>query len=157
VLCRESLPFDPAFKGPIRQRLLRQYGDPRKQGWGNKWIQIWPVQRTFPWFPAQKVLIHKDFRLRLQEAFHVLELFGLHYEITSFDGCYDMRTVDDESALLSVHSWGMAVDLNAALNPAGSTGRWSPEFISVMENHGIFCGQNANGKKEPMHFALLNG
>jgi hypothetical protein len=59
--------------------------------------------------------------------------------------------------VLSVHSWGAALDLNAEENPLGSNGKWSDDFISVMHQNGIYCGQLWDGRKDPMHFSMVNG
>jgi len=152
-----SEPLKAAFTGSAQRSLYERYGDPRIKGWGNKWMVIWQVQQAFPWFPAQKIYIHKDFRVKLQEAFHALEQAGVHHEIKTFDGCYNIRHVRGSDSALSIHSWGAAIDLNAADNPLGSNGTWSAAFLKVMSSHGIYCGQNWKGRKDPMHFALVNG
>lgn len=146
-----------AFAGKAQRELYHLYGDPRVKGWGNKWMVTWQVQQEFPWFPAAKIWIHKDFRTRLRDAFKMLEHAGLHREIRTFDGCYNIRYVRGSNSALSVHSWGAAIDLNATVNPLGSEGRWSSDFIRIMVNCRIFCGQNWIGRKDPMHFALVNG
>ncbi|HTN45657.1 MAG TPA: M15 family metallopeptidase [Flavipsychrobacter sp.] len=146
-----------AFTGSAQKMLYRLYGDPRVKGWGNRWMVIWAIQRDFSWFPASKLFIHKDFKTKLSAAFRALEEKGLHREIRSFDGCYNLRYVRGSQTSLSVHSWGVAIDLNAKENPLSSEGKWSYEFLKTMLDHEIFCGQNWVGRKDPMHFALVNG
>jgi len=92
----------------------------------------------------------------LQAAFLELEKLGLHKEVITFDCSYEIGHLQ-ESPVLSVHSWGSAIDLNARDNPRGAMGRWSDEFIKVMERNGIHCGQCWTGNKQPMHFAMVNG
>jgi len=148
---------DTAFAGTAQQQLFARYGDPRVAGWENKWMALWHVQKTFPWFPKKSVYIHKDFAAKLQQALTVLEAKGLHQEIVSFDGCFNIRRVRGSRSVLSVHSWGAAIDLNAAANPLGSPGKWSEAFLQVMQQNGIYCGQLWQGRKDPMHFAIVNG
>lgn len=143
--------------GSTQKILYKMYGDPRIKGWGNKWMVLWKIQNDFPWFPAFKMFIHKDFKQKLMVAFKQLELKGVHNEIKSFDGCYNLRFVRGSQATLSTHSWGVAIDLNAKENPLGSEGKWSYEFIKTMLDNEIFCGQNWTGRKDPMHFSLMNG
>jgi hypothetical protein len=143
--------------GKAQMELLNLYGDPRKLGWGNKWMVIWNVKEAFPWFPAHRIYLHKDFRTKLQIAFKALESKGLHKEIKSFDGCYNLRMVRGSSSTLSLHAWGVAIDLNAHDNPMGGQGTWTGAFIKTMKESGIYCGQSWAGRKDPMHFALLNG
>lgn len=94
-----------AFCGTAQKELYRLYGDPRLPGWGNKWMVLWKIQQEFSWFPTDRLYIHKDFRQKLQEAFHALEMQGLHHEIRTFDGCYHLRYVRGSNSALSVHSF----------------------------------------------------
>ena len=145
----------PEFSGPAPLVLYTRYGDPRVPGWENKWITTWKPQLMHPWFPAEEVRIHKHFWPLLQDAFVQLEGLGLHREIISYHCGYHMAHIH-ESPVLSVHSWGAAIDMNADENPTGSIGRWSKEFLEVMTTNGIYCGQNWHNK-DPMHFAMVDG
>ena len=155
------IPLSPADKliyhGQPQRELFALYGDPRTKGWANKWMDLWHIQQEFRWFPAERIYIHKEFRSILTTAFYFLETDGLHKEIKTFDGCYNVRLVRGSNALLSIHSWGCAIDLNAQLNPLGAQSDWSYDFIAVMERCGIFCGSRWPGRPDPMHFALVNG
>ena len=155
------IPLSPAekiiYNGKAQRELYRLYGDPREKGWGNKWMVIWHIKKQFKWFPAERVFIHKEFRAKLTAAFAILEAGGLHQEIKSFDGCYNVRMVRGTETILSVHSWGCAIDLNAAQNPLGGESDWSYDFINVMEHCGIYCGARWPGRPDAMHFALVNG
>ncbi len=148
---------DGAFAGNAQQQLFKKYGDPRGAGWESRWMALWHVQKTFPWFPKKSVYMHKDFVVKLQQALTALEAAGLHTEIQTFDGCFNIRRVRGSKSVLSVHSWGAAIDLNAASNPLGSPGKWSDAFLHTMKLHGIYCGQLWQGRKDPMHFALVDG
>ncbi len=145
------------FSGEAQLILYTRYGDPRVAGWDNKWLTNWHVQSLFPWFPVSDFMVHKHFRPLLENAFRQLEIKDLHKEILSFDGCYQIRSMGINEAVLSVHSWGAGIDLNGKNNPIGSQGLWSNPFIDVMTQCDIFCGQNWNGRKDPKHFAMVNG
>jgi len=143
---------------PTAQRLMQQrYGDPRTKGWESRWMMLWPVKKEFAWFPADRLYVHKDFQPLLEAAFTELERTGLHREIKTCAGCFAIRTVRGSHAHLSIHSWGAAIDLNAADNPLGSAGEWSSEFLAVMRRAGLYCGADWKGRKDPMHFAMVNG
>lgn len=146
-----------AFAAPAQQQLFLQYGDPRKPGWEAEWMQLWEIQQQFQWFPRQSIYIHKDFRLILAPALQELTLTGGSDEIKTFDGCFNIRHVRGGYSVLSVHSWGAAIDLNARDNPMATGGNWSDAFIATMERYGIYCGQAWNGRKDPMHFSMVNG
>lgn len=137
--------------------LTQHYGNPKEPSFQNTWMITWNVQQDFPWFPKKKIFIHKDFMIVLKRAFHALEAVNLHTEIKVFDGCFNIRFVRGSKTVLSVHSWGCAIDLNAAENPLATSGKWPEAFIETMTSSGVFCGQNWTGRKDPMHFALVNG
>lgn len=145
------------FSGPAQQMLYRRYGDPRDEGWAGRWVEAWQIQKDFPWFPAEEIYLHKDFKPRLRDAFKELEQKGLHKEIQSFDGAFCIRNVRGSECALSIHSWGAAIDMNAVQNPVGTAGKWTCSFLEVMLLNGVFCGQNWVGRKDPMHFAMVNG
>lgn len=147
----------PEFSGAGQFILFTRYGDPRELGWQNKWITEWDVQADHAWFPEKQLLIHKHFKPILHTALSKLEEAGLHEEIASCSCCFEIRPVRGGGAVLSVHSWGAAIDLNIDDNPIGGNGSWSDAFISTMEGSHVYCGQKWEGRKEPMHFAMVNG
>ncbi len=153
----QDLSFPLRFSGAAQLQLFTRYGDPEDPGFAAKWIVHWDVHASFPWFPAGEVYLHKHFKPALDAAFLSLEMAGLHAEVRSFDGGYELRRVRGSSDVMSTHSWGCAIDLNAALNPLGSEGKWSKAFLDIMQEHKICCGQLWSGRKDPMHFALVNG
>lgn len=84
----------------------------------------------------------------------------LHTEIKTFDGCYNVRFVRGVQNLLSIHSWGMAIDLNAKDNPLGIDREtalkmkltpFTKEFIQCAEDIGMVAGYNFS-RKDGMHF-----
>lgn len=153
---KQSITPPLEFNGEGQLILYTRYGDPRENGWENKWITEWGIQTRFPWFPAEKICIHKHFKPILEQAFSQLELTDLHTEIMKFKECYELRRIKGSKLVLSVHSWGAAIDLNAAINPVGSMGQWSKKFIEVMEANDVYCGQSWTGRKDPMHFSMVN-
>jgi hypothetical protein len=152
----EDIKLPPAFAGPAQLVLFTRYDDPRSPGWDNKWIVKWHVQQLHPWFPSEEITIHKHFWPLLHDAFTELEQLGLQNEIRTAHACHKVDYLH-YSPVLSVHSWGAAIDLNAQDNPMGTTGTWSEAFLGVMARNGIYCGQKWTGLKEPMHFAMVDG
>ncbi|MFT3908263.1 MAG: M15 family metallopeptidase [Ferruginibacter sp.] len=137
--------------------LTQRYGKPTASNFESKWMVVWKIREEFAWFPKAKIYIHKDFMAKLRVAFTALQQNNLHKEIKTCEGAFNIRLVRGSSSVYSIHSWGCAIDMNAADNPLASTGKWSTRFIQTMETCGIFCGQNWIGRKDPMHFALVNG
>ncbi len=145
------------FSGHAQFLLYNRYGDPRECGWENKWINHWKIQERFPWFPEKIIMVHKHFQTMLEQAFHELAIYDLFKEIRSFVGCFEVRAMKSNDALLSLHAWGAALDLNSTDNADSSSGIWSPDFLRIMLKNGIYCGQNWIERKDPMHFAMVNG
>lgn len=145
------------FSGHAQFVLYNRYGDPRECGWENKWINKWHVQERFPWFPEPFVMIHKHFQAMLESAFRELALYDLYKEIRSCVSCFELRNMKTHNSLLSLHAWGAAIDLNSVDNPKGTIAKWTPDFLRIMVNNGIYCGQHWIDRKDPMHFAMLNG
>lgn len=136
--------------------IIAKYGQPGPAYQG-KYCMIWEVQKDFPWFPAKKIFINKDFKDKLYTAFKALEARGIQDEIKTFDGCYNERTVRG-STKLSLHDWAMALDMNAKTEKLGQTfTHWSPAFAQTMKDAGIFWGFDYKGRKDPMHWSLYLG
>lgn len=145
------------FSGDAQLLLYTRYGDPRDIGWDHKWITEWHVHQHFSWFPEPHIRIHKHMAPLLERAFRELEAAGLHKEIRTLDCAHEVRLIKGSEAVLSVHSWGAAIDLNAKQNPYGSAGEWSSQFIEIMSKSSLFCGQQWPIRKDPMHFSMVNG
>ncbi len=145
------------FSGDTQQLLQNRYGDPRKKGWAKQWLYVWKVKNDFSWFPSATLYIHRHFYPKLKNAFIQLEQKGLHSEIKTLDEDYNIRYIHGSTYVLSLHSWGAAVDMNAVTNSLGSSGTWSKSFIDIMIQNDICCGQTWTGRKDPMHFAMING
>ena len=138
-----------------QSEIIAKYGMPGKD-YQAKYCTTWDVKQDFPWFPAKRIFINTDFKNRLYAAFKELEQKGLQREIKTFDGCYVDRPVRGSSSI-SLHSWAMAMDINASFEQLGQTfTHFSKPFIDIMTKY-VFWGGNYHGRKDPMHFSLYNG
>lgn len=146
-----------AFSGQGQLLLYTRYGDPRDAGFEQKWMMTWEIKEQFPWFPKSQLYIHKHFQPILEAAFKEILVLNLQDEIKTCDDDFNIRMVRGSDSVLSTHAWGVAIDMNAKDNPLASNGKWSQAFLDVMEKHQICCGQNWNGRKDPMHFSMVNG
>lgn len=71
-----------------------------------------------------------------------------------FAGCWNprfIRTVTGSPAGVSRHSWGAAVDINAASNGLGSAGTQDPRLVEIMAQWGFIWGGDW-AVPDPMHF-----
>jgi len=103
-----------------------------------------------PW--SCKIYGHEVMAEPLKRAFGLLCSRGLAGELRSYDGCFNIRKMVYGRSY-SVHSWGMAVDLNAAQNPYGGPVRFSDEFILCFAEAGFEAGALWN-TPDGMHFQL---
>jgi hypothetical protein len=70
---------------------------------------------------------------------------------TDYAGCYAPRRIPG-SGSLSLHAWGLAVDLNASRNPQGSRPRQDRRLVRIMERHGFSWGGRWPTVPDGMHF-----
>jgi hypothetical protein len=56
---------------------------------------------------------------------------------------------------LSIHSYGLAIDLNSATNPVGSTGDMPDYVISLFKSYHFTWGGDWTSPKDPMHFEFF--
>ncbi len=139
-----------------QQTILDKYGEPGPE-YQQAHCMMWEVRKDFPWFPASKMFVNKDFKDKLFTAFQRLQTAGLQGEIKTFDGCYNDRSVRGRDSK-SLHAWGMAIDLNATTEKlAQESTNWSGAFIAIMKATGLYWGGDWHSRKDSMHFALYNG
>ena len=66
-------------------------------------------------------------------------------------GCYAPRRIPT-SWTLSLHAWGLAVDLNASRNPQGQKPHQDLRLVHVMERHGFWWGGRWPTVPDGIHF-----
>ncbi len=100
------------------------------------------------------VQCHKLLAPVLVNVFTLLQAQGLTTGL-KYDGCFVPRhKMWDPSKDLSVHSWGIAIDLNAAQNQVGTAGKFDPQLIRIFAEHGFYWGGHFG---DPMHFQYCLG
>lgn len=146
-----------------RIALNNKYGDPFKDRPAfTKNMKLWNVQDLFPWFPQKHMYLNKDLISLLINTFTILEAKDLHTEIKKFDGCWNVRYIRgyEKKKIASIHSWGLAIDLNARNNPLGLTREqaiekglipFTEEFLEVWRGSGWTVGYDFR-RNDGMHF-----
>ena len=66
------------------------------------------------------------------------------------------RAGSSRSGQLSLHAWGVAIDINAAANPFMGRSRQDPRLVRTMQRHGFTWGGEWPTRPDPMHFELRN-
>jgi hypothetical protein len=149
-----------AQDGPARPAELKaRFGEPAVAlPYGEDWVSLDPgflrrriVTRRVPLLGA--VTCHRRMIPALSSAMAQLRRRGLGHlvDASEYAGCYAPRRIQP-SGTLSLHSWGLAVDLNAASNPVGGDSNQDPRLVRAMERHGFSWGGDFQTVPDPMHF-----
>lgn len=101
-----------------------------------------------------RVTCHRLIVPQLRAAMRELEARGLAGTVKSFDGCYVPRFIErDPGRSVSLHTWGIAFDLNAMTNLPGRRGDMDMRVVDVMKRWGFRWGGDWS-YPDPMHFEL---
>jgi hypothetical protein len=88
----------------------------------------------------------------LKKAFKNLIDTGSIKELKTWDGCFNIRKKRGLSTM-SMHSWGLAIDVNAFENGLYATPKLSPTFVKCFTDAGFDWGGNWL-RQDGMHFQL---
>ena len=126
-----------------------KYGDPNL----HKNMILWDVPSHLEIGVIPKRLYcNKDMVAPLSAAFDNLIRREFVNELKTFDGCFNIRNTRG-AATMSLHSWGIAIDVNAFENALGKVPKLSEGFVKCFTDAGFDWGgkwQRADG----MHFQL---
>ena len=148
------------LRGPARHAELKaRFGEPAVGlPYGDDWIRLDPgflrrqiVTTRVPVLGA--VTCHRKMVPALRAAMRELDRRGLGRLVNPGDyaGCYAPRRIRPGGSL-SLHAWGLAVDLNARANPFGGRSRQDRRLVRVMERQGFTWGGGFPTSPDPMHF-----
>lgn len=90
----------------------------------------------------------------LSRALTALILTDRIKELKTWDGCFNIRNKRG-AATSSLHSWGLAIDVNAAWNQFGKPPNLSPDFVRCFTSNGFDWGGTWT-KPDGMHFQLAD-
>lgn len=128
---------------------LKKYGDPTKESS----MTLWDVPKELEIGVLPKRLYcNKDMILPLTKAFKNLISTGYVKELKTWDGCFNIRKKRG-LASMSLHSWGIAIDVNAAWNGLNKEPQLSKEFVNCFTLAGFDWGGTWT-RKDGMHFQL---
>lgn len=157
------------------QQALKKYGDPNLLETQQRTMSVWQVPKKLLdafahvrfsavgtiGFP-KKIFCNNDFIPLLEQALNNIVDRGLAKEMKTWDGCFIIRQKRGLSSL-SMHSWGLAVDINAAQNPLGKTRAQiiasgltplSEGFLQCFRDAGLECGADWASRPDFMHMQM---
>lgn len=128
---------------------IARYGFPENQ----KNMILWdiPTELEIGVIP-KRLYCNKDIIPHLELAFRNLISRGYVEELKTFDGCFNIRKQRGASSQ-SIHSWGLAIDVNAAWNGLGRNPVLSSGFVNCFRDAGFDWGGTWK-RKDGMHFQL---
>lgn len=120
-----------------------------------KWMKLWDIPSEInidiPVLP-NKIYCNKDLIEPLEKAFRNIIARSLTKELKTWDGCFNIRNKRGLTSL-SLHSWAIAIDINAAWNGLGKEPTMSKELVSCFTDAGFEWG-GLWTRKDGMHFQL---
>lgn len=100
----------------------------------------------------RRIYCNRDLNKPLSLALENLVRRGLVNQLKTWDGCFNIRKKRGSSST-SLHSWGVAIDVNAAWNKFGNRPTLSPEFVKCFTDAGFDWGGTWT-RPDGMHFQL---
>lgn len=147
------------------KQALKKYGDPFLLQTQQKTMSTWQVPSKLLeafahvrfsavgtiGFP-KKIFCNNDFKPLLEKALNNVVDRGLAKEMKTWDGCFVIRNKRGLSSL-SMHSWGLAVDINAFENQLNQKPNISPQFVKCFTDAGLEWGGNWK-RLDGMHYEM---
>jgi hypothetical protein len=125
-------------------------------GWEAKWMK---VSTGLPGLPDdRRIFLNVDLEQPLRNALAAALSVSPGYAIRTL-GCFNPRYKRVNAGAVSVHAYGLAVDINAAQNPMGDelVTDMPQAFIEAFKAEGFTWGGEFSGKKDAMHFQWCAG
>jgi hypothetical protein len=134
------------------QQALKKYGQPSPS---NPNLILWdvPTELEIGLIP-KRIYCNKDMVKPLSMAFQKLIATDCVKELKTWDGCFNIRKMRGLTSM-SLHSWAIAVDVNAFENGLNQVPKLSKEFVECFTTSGFDWGGTWK-RKDGMHFQLAN-
>ena len=132
------------------QQATKKYGAPSQS---NPHLVLWdvPAELEIGTIP-KRIYCNKDMVIPLSNAFKKLIDTNCVDELKTWDGCFNIRKKRGLISM-SLHSWAIAVDVNAFENGLNQIPKLSKEFVECFTSSGFDWG-GCWQRKDGMHFQL---
>lgn len=141
--------------------LTRLFGKPWEDGtrdgsvWWTKWQEPVHVPASFAFNRSDTLYVNRYVVPVVEATFNDIDRRGLASQVKTFDGCFNVRPIRGYEAAnpprYSIHTWGLAIDLNAATNGLGIVGDMHPGIVAAFKSFGWVWGGDFK-RLDPMHF-----
>lgn len=149
------------------QDCVKKYGSPvddettpsvnEQTEFERKWMTLYVVpdamRALLPALPS-KIYCNKDMVGPLKKAFQNIINNNLQDQLKTWDGCFCIRNKRGLTSL-SLHSWAIAIDINATWNGLGKVPTMSKELVKCFTDAGFEWGGEWK-RQDGMHFQLAN-
>jgi hypothetical protein len=154
-----------------QRRCIAKFGDPTKDRatFEKRHMVLYDIpddiNKIIPVLP-NRIYCNKVIVEPLTNVLNDLVISGLYKEIKTYDGCFNIRKSRGTN-VISMHSFGIAIDMNAAWNPLlrgvhpnkrselrKEYVKWSEKFLDVWRRNGWDCGADWNTVLDGMHFEI---
>jgi len=91
---------------------------------------------------------------QLRGALQDVVAAGLSSSLHTYDGCYVPRFIESNpDRSVSLHTWGIAIDMDASTNYRGIRGTMDPRIVAIFKRWGFRWGGDWS-YTDPMHFEI---
>ena len=128
---------------------MKKYGDPVSET--NLILWDVPAELEIGVIP-KRLYCNKDIIQPLTKVFRLLIRTGFVDEIKTWNGCFNLRN-KTKGKSPSLHSWAVAIDINAAWNGYGKVPKLSQDLVKCFDT----CGFDWGGLwkiPDGMHFQI---
>ena len=132
------------------KQALAAFGDPKKEASMVR-FEV-PIALRIKAVPAA-IYCNKHLVVPLSRAFQLIISRGYTEQLLTWDGCFNIRKKRGSLLTPSMHSWGLAIDINASWNKLAAIPTMSPELVACFEEAGLEWGGRWR-RPDGMHFQL---
>ncbi len=126
-----------------------RYGDPKKESY----MVVFDVPPRLEIGAIPNRIYCNLYMIKpLTAAFENLIKRGRVAELRTWDGCFNIRQKRNGESM-SLHSWGLAIDVNASWNQLGHVPTLTPSFVACFTDAGFEWGGDWSSP-DGMHFQL---
>lgn len=130
---------------------FKKFGAPNAK---SKSLVLWDVPTALEiGVIPKRIFCNSLMIIPLSQALQNLITRGFVNELKTWDGCFNIRLQRGSRTKYSLHSWGIAIDVNAFENGLGVEPKLSAGFVKCFTDAGFDWGGNWK-RPDGMHFQL---